>query len=198
VDRIAKQDKCVIYSFGVNLDSSFEADLLKRAPGCEVWGYDHTADGWGPEINDTNLKHRAHFQPWALGGTDQHGPRDYPMFWTLHSIMKHNGHNFIDILKIDIEGGEFESLTPFVAAHTEGVFPVGQLQLKIHAQFGRERSNNFFKWWNALEAVGLRPFKAEPNWVYDDITGAPPQLSESEYAFINIRGDHALVNEAFN
>ena len=65
-DRIAKQDKCVIYSFGlpplclfpvasipllalcnlagVNNESSFEADLLRRAPGCEAWGYDYSVD----------------------------------------------------------------------------------------------------------------------------------------------------------
>lgn len=29
---------------GVNSESSFEADLLKRAPGCEVWGYDYSVD----------------------------------------------------------------------------------------------------------------------------------------------------------
>ena len=62
VDRVAKQDKCVIYSFGltflcldpshyccvylvlfltgVNDDSSYESTLLRRAPGCEIWGYD--------------------------------------------------------------------------------------------------------------------------------------------------------------
>ncbi|KAI0246468.1 hypothetical protein BJV78DRAFT_149512 [Lactifluus subvellereus] len=55
VDRVAKQDKCVIYSFGlnpctwirriplclprlsltgVNDDSSYESTLLRRAPGC--------------------------------------------------------------------------------------------------------------------------------------------------------------------
>jgi len=30
---------------GVNDESSFEADLLKRAPGCQVWGYDFTTKG---------------------------------------------------------------------------------------------------------------------------------------------------------
>ena len=27
---------------GINGESSFEAALLERAPGCEVWGYDFT------------------------------------------------------------------------------------------------------------------------------------------------------------
>ncbi len=63
MERIAKQEKCVIYSFGasnlasslaarglivgcagINGESSFEAALLERAPGCEVWGYDFTVD----------------------------------------------------------------------------------------------------------------------------------------------------------
>jgi hypothetical protein len=29
---------------GINGESSFESSLLKRAPGCEVWGYDYSVD----------------------------------------------------------------------------------------------------------------------------------------------------------
>ena len=68
MDRVVKQDKCVIYSFGtplrhfffvallciahvmidvigINGESSFEQSLLKRAPSCEVWGYDFSVNG---------------------------------------------------------------------------------------------------------------------------------------------------------
>ena len=49
-------------------------------------------DQWGPEImDDPELSHRAHFQPWALGGTDMHGENDHPKWWTLDSLMKLNG-----------------------------------------------------------------------------------------------------------
>ena len=89
------------------------------------------------------------------------------------------GHTFIDILKIDIEGGEFDALAPFVARYSDGVLPVGQLQLEIHANAGHERFDAFHKWWVSLEAAGLRPFYSEPNLVYIDIVrGAPPELSE--------------------
>lgn len=64
VERLATQEKCVVYSFGaffllsrstkwptvetrytgINGESSFEASLLERAPGCEVWGYDFTVN----------------------------------------------------------------------------------------------------------------------------------------------------------
>ncbi len=29
---------------GINGESSFEASLLERAPGCEVWGYDFSVN----------------------------------------------------------------------------------------------------------------------------------------------------------
>ena len=64
LDRVAKQDRCVIYSFGIafffirahvmfkmiwykgiNGESSFEQSLLQRVPGCEVWGYDFSVKG---------------------------------------------------------------------------------------------------------------------------------------------------------
>jgi hypothetical protein len=70
VERLARQKKCVVYSFGaspsrrhaknaegadcrryvytgINGESSFEAGLLERAPGCEVWGYDFTVNSVG-------------------------------------------------------------------------------------------------------------------------------------------------------
>jgi hypothetical protein len=97
---------------GINGESSFESSLLKRAPGCEVWGYDYSVnsvrvschffcqgpfltilfDQWGPEITDVvTLRNRAHFQPWALSGTDDHGEHSSPKYWTLDSLMKLNG-----------------------------------------------------------------------------------------------------------
>ncbi|KAH9069718.1 methyltransferase domain-containing protein [Lactarius deliciosus] len=201
LDRVVKQEKCVIYSFGINGESSFESTLLKRAPGCEAWGYDYSVDSWGPEITgDPELRDRAHFKPFALGGTNNHEDHDNPKYWTLDSLMDLNGHTFIDILKIDIEGGEFDALTAFLSARAaaEGdVLPVGQLQLEIHAREGHENFEYFARWWAALEAAGLRPFWTEPNLVYINLVrGVRPELAE--YSFINIRGNHALVNEAFN
>lgn len=199
LDRVAKQDKCVIYSFGINGESSFESTLLKRAPSCEAWGYDYSVNSWGPEITgDPELRERAHFKSFALGGTDNHTDNDNPKYWTLDSLMDLNGHTFIDILKIDIEGGEFDALATFLSARAEGdVLPIGQLQLEIHAREGHENFVYFSRWWTKLEAAGLRPFWTEPNLVYVNIVrGVRPELAE--YSFMNIRGNHALVNEAFN
>jgi hypothetical protein len=89
------------------------------------------------------------------------------------------GHTFIDILKIDIEGGEFDALASFIASHEDGDLPIGQLQLEVHAWNGRERFDYFVKWWESLEAAGLRPFWTEPNLVYLNIyRGSGPTLTE--------------------
>jgi Methyltransferase FkbM domain len=102
-------------------------------------------------------------------------PQNLKFIVLLHTV----GHTFIDILKIDIEGGEFDALTPFITAHAEGVLPVGQLQLEIHASGGHERFEYFNSWWESLEAAGLRPFWTEPNLVYINIArGVPPGLAE--------------------
>jgi len=248
-----------VIMIGVNGESSFEQSLLRRAPGCEVWGYDYSVDNvrvscpffnqeplltcpfhqWGPEIkDDPELRDRAHFQPWALGGADDHGEHSNPKYWTLDSLMRHNGtlrsissqlrhslsasisgHRFIDILKIDTEGAEFDALTAFVNEHAHSNLPIGQLQLEIHAQGDRGRSEYFFKWWESLEAAGLRPFSFEPNllhitgrecakpevvevrcfnWVLCRVWPCQPGYPFCQYSFINIRGNHALVNDAFN
>ncbi|EPQ57149.1 hypothetical protein GLOTRDRAFT_58317 [Gloeophyllum trabeum ATCC 11539] len=195
LERIARKPKCVIYSFGVNGESSFEATLLQRAPGCEVWGYDFSVNSFGPEITEVpSLNARSHFYPYALGSYD--APESNPPYYTLQSLMKKNGHDFIDILKVDIEGAEFESLTSFLNAHsvTEGL-PIGQLQLEIHARDSKYGEfKNFLKWWESLERFGLRPFWTEPNLVYVNlIRGVRPDLVE--YSFINIRGQHELVSD---
>ncbi|KAH8831857.1 methyltransferase domain-containing protein [Flagelloscypha sp. PMI_526] len=160
-----KQD-CVVYSFGINHESSFEAEILKSTRHCEIWGYDYTVKSFGPEI-DTSLTPRTHFHPYTLGGWDGTGPDDSKMY-TLESLMQQNGHKHIDILKIDIEGWEFETLDTVLKPYldTGRPLPFGQLQIEIHVW--NKNFPQFLKWWENLEKVGLRPFWTEPNMVYQN------------------------------
>ncbi|ETW81146.1 hypothetical protein HETIRDRAFT_45919, partial [Heterobasidion irregulare TC 32-1] len=200
IEVVAMKQECVIYSIGINGESSFEADLLDRAPGCQVWGYDYSVDSFGIEIQRfEDLKNRSHFEPWALSGKDAHGVNDKPKHYTLQTIMDLNGHNFIDILKIDIEGGEFDSLIPLLEAYVHPPsgparpLPFGQLQLEIHAWNGRDRLDSLLPWFELMERAGLRPFRNEPNLVYLGwVKGSHPDLVE--YSFINIGGDHELIS----
>ncbi|KAF7979842.1 hypothetical protein HWV62_40585 [Athelia sp. TMB] len=179
-ERIEKKESCVIYSVGINHESSFEAHLLDRGPGCQVWGYDYSVDKFGPEIDEVpELKKRAHFKPYALGGKDE--PRSTPPYYTLATLMAMNNHTFIDVLKIDIEGGEFDALASLVDAYPDQL-PFGQLQLEIHARDEAQSAfPRFLAWWERLEAAGLRPFWTEPNLVYLNIwRGSRPDLTELE------------------
>ena len=103
----------------------------------------------------------------------------------LVSLEIHVGHTFIDVLKIDIEGAEFSTLTTFLAANrpsnamSNTKLPIGQLQLELHAWDDYANFSFFHNWWTALETAGLRPFWTEPNLVYVNYaTGAKPQLAE--------------------
>lgn len=133
---------------------------------------------FGPEIeNFLDLKSRAHFHPYALGGKDDHGPGANPPFYTLPTLMEMNGHQFIDILKIDIEGFEFSLLTDLIKAYKGKPLPFGQLQLEVHA-WGKSFVE-VLAFWRDLEEAGLRPFWTEPNLVYLNLyRGHAPDLSE--------------------
>ncbi|KAH8092674.1 methyltransferase domain-containing protein [Cristinia sonorae] len=206
--RVAKQPECVIYSFGINGESSFEATLLTQGPTCQVWGYDFSVSSFGPEIESIHsLKSRSHFSAVGLGAQD--APSESPPLYTLKSLMEANGHKWIDVLKIDIEGAEFDSLVKFIddftvvdpsTGESTTVLPVGQMQLEIHARewSGYGDFAHFNAWWEKLEKAGLRPFWTEANLVYINIfkSGVRPDLVE--YSFMNIRGDHALVSDKFN
>ena len=91
------------------------------------------------------------------------------------------GHNHIDILKIDIEEAEFDVLGELVASFADKnqPLPFSQLQLEIHAWHQHAEFPYFLKWWESLEAAGLRPFWFEPNLIHVNLLrGVPPDVAE--------------------
>lgn len=181
IDRLATQkEPCVVYSFGVNHDSSFEAALLARAPNCEIWGYDYSVTMFGPEIhNNPVLSPKTHFFPYMLGAHDN--PHNSPPEFTIQTLMERNGHKFIDLLKVDIEGGEFDAIPafmrPFIGANAP-VLPIGQLEIEIHAWNERGDFAPFYSWWSEMERAGLRPFFTEPNIVHVSHLRTRPDVVE--------------------
>ena len=103
-------------------------------------------------------------------------------FLSLKKQKHPSGHTFIDILKIDIVGGEFDALTAFLDQRARDgleLLPIGQLQIEIHAREGHERFDYFARWWESLKVAGLRPFWTELNMVYVNfMRGVRPELAE--------------------
>jgi len=150
---------CVVYSFGIGSDWSFEelmgtgdkfglsgSELVrkKEGMGCDVFAF------------DPSMGHAAHvhqpgavwFQPIGLGASDEQivEPQSSivnwdngrskirpPAKWTmasLSSLMQSLGHSHISLLKIDIEGYEWGAL---LAACDSGILrKVEQLVLEVH------------------------------------------------------------------
>jgi len=114
--------------------------------------------------------------------------------YALQSLMAQNGHTFIDILKIDIEGWEFDALSAIIKEYKSHgqPLPFGQLQLEVHVW--KKNFTDFLSWWEMLEGAGLRPFWTEANLVYLNYNrGSSADLAE--YSFVNINAEHALTSD---
>lgn len=171
---------CVVYSFGVHEDSSFESDILSST-FCQVWAYDPTVDQIGNPIRPSNQ--RVHFQKLGIAGENRENLK------TLKSLMDINGgHEWIDILKMDVELAEFPSLENILDTFEE--LPFGQLLVEFHLHFdphGPEQAKHTLvtaqrtlSILERLEKKGLRIFSMEIN--PGDSTG-----SFCEISFINVK-----------
>ncbi|KAF7797831.1 hypothetical protein EIP86_009037 [Pleurotus ostreatoroseus] len=197
LSRVAEKPNCIIYSFGMDWESAWEASILDNTQHCVIWGYDHQTKSFGRQVSHASFskKQRTHFASHVqLGPVDKHGRNDEPKLYTLSTIMKNNGHAFIDILKIDIEGYEFDTLREIVQPYIESgkPLPFGQLQIELH--LWNKKFADFLGWWQTLEAAGLRPVMMEPNLVYANYNrGSGAELAE--YTFINIKGNNIFITD---
>ncbi|KAF2827532.1 hypothetical protein CC86DRAFT_321696 [Ophiobolus disseminans] len=203
----APNDGLVIYSFGINGESSFEAEMLERVPSARIWGYDFSVDGWGKQIPSSE-RHRTFFKKVGLGKEDLHSAS--PPFYTLPSLMKENGHMYIDILKIDIEGSEYDALDTFMdafdgiqSASGNSVLPIGQVMIELHlgdgvhldgpnagADVGFDR---FKKWWERLERMGMRPSWIEINLFAVTLGSGKSDPRCTEYVWVNARDEKNVL-----
>jgi len=208
-------------------EASFEAELLARTRHCQLFLFDHTASAlprglstsatlragldsfYGPldasnyneDLDYWDSRHiwqRAHFKPYRIAGYDAHGMGDKPKTYTLESLMRQNGHTHIDILKIDLEGWEFDALMAFLIPSPEfsserpRVPPVSQMLLELHV-WNLEFSD-LLSWWSTLERAGLRAVAREPNLVYQNYNRM--QGAElAEYTFLNVAASNVFISD---
>ena len=141
----AQQSRCLVYAFGGHAEVEWDIAMAKHT-GCEHYIFDPTApchepnkekescEPWakllGPKlIAEHNI---TSYEPYGISGHDgklrwfNHG---VPVF-TLASIMKRLGHTGrrIDVLKLDIEGSEFDVIPNLVNSGIE----IGQLLIEVH------------------------------------------------------------------
>lgn len=153
----------IVYSFGIGDDISFDRAIIKEFD-CKVYGFDPTPrsiqfiktqslpnnfiflpygisdhDGFIQFFLPENTNHisGATFNRWGIKGNNII-PVNVPVK-KFDTIVKELGHSKIDILKMDIEGSEYEVLNDILASNIE----INQILIEFHHRFpgiGKERT----------------------------------------------------------
>ncbi len=165
-------------------ESSFEAECLERT-FCEVHAFDFSVDSFGHQVQTKYLGKGANFNKIGLSYKDSNST-----LLTLGSLMRSRGHDWIDILKIDIEGEEFLNLEQIMDEFSQ-TLPFTQLLIELHIdKYGRDFIS-MLKLWEKLEGLGLRAFMNEIN-LYSCV-GTNTKPTAVEYSFLNIKGKHRII-----
>ncbi|CAE8611594.1 unnamed protein product [Polarella glacialis] len=173
---------CTVYSFGSRGHMDFEEGLAERGLGCEVHIYDPTspapagAAALGFKFHSVGLGPRDGQAKVGDGG------QVLPVL-TLASAMQANGHDHIDILKIDIEHMEHDVVAQIAAS---GWPSIGQLLIEVHIGADRGYTGKTLDTLiKNIEKANLRMFHHEVNWEF----GATCCI---EYSFIHMDWRPAL------
>jgi hypothetical protein len=154
VEPYALKKPCLVYSFGINWDFSFD-DTVSIKFGCTIRAFD-------PSMKNA-VDHRRGVNIWfykiGLGGQDVVSPNGWTIK-TLQSIvsMLNDTGKIIDYLKIDIEDNEWKSLE---AMYTSDILSrVKQFGIEIHTMpTGTVNTKAFHYRWTVLkrlESFGFR------------------------------------------
>lgn len=145
----------VVYSFGIGEDISFDLDIIKRF-GCEVHAFDPTPDSinW---LKKQALPENFHYYNFGLANSDRIAkffPPDKEIMVShtilkdiykevperkafdvelrkLKTILEFLNHNKIEILKLDIEGAEYEVIEDILTDDIE----IKQILVEFHHRF---------------------------------------------------------------
>jgi len=163
----------IVYSVGLGEDTSWDEGIVKRF-GLQVWGFDPTPKSIEYVNSNVNLGQNFHFTPEGLGikkdvltFTKPQNPSHVSMregkhdglgetvevpVNSLKNWMQTFGHTHLDILKIDIEGSEYDVLEDWIQKKW---FPMEQLLVEFHQRFfaDKTRHNNVL---NGLKANGFQ------------------------------------------
>ena len=132
-----RSGECIVYAFGVQTEWSFEASASML--GCVVYAFDPSVmRSAGSSINPGIP---IVFYPYGISDHDHDkisasgGERKWRMR-TVQSIMKEFNHSYVDVLKFDAEGKEWDILPGLSQLSSK---KVGQIVSKLHLRNENEK-----------------------------------------------------------
>lgn len=172
-------EESTVYSFGVGEDISFDLALIERF-GLRVHAFDPTPRS-GAWLRMQETPEEFIFHEYGIGSYDgsvMFHPPENPNFvsysvvargapsgpaikapvYRLSTIMNLLGHANIDLLKMDVEGAEYEVIKDLIMSGMN----VGQLLVEFHhrwPQVGARRTREAIR---ALNRAGFRIFNVSP------------------------------------
>ncbi|XP_059176349.1 probable methyltransferase-like protein 24 [Physella acuta] len=162
---------CIIYSFGINDDFSFDDDAAK-VYGCHVYSFDPSMKG----LDHYNRSNHVHFYKIGLDGKTYTNSRNWTLM-TLSDIRKKLRHENtpVDLIKMDIEHSEWPSIMEMTSSRA--LDGVRQFLVEYHMKgFSRENLLPRMKAMKAIEAAGFRRFYSHKNvFTKSTVPGFPVQ-----------------------
>ena len=176
-----KNIRPLVYSFGIGEDVSFDCEIMEKY-GAEVWAFDPTPRSIA-FIEKKNLSKKFIFTPVAISTMDgevnfcmpkneknisgslvKHSNVDHRDSITvkalsLNSIMRQNSHTKLDVLKLDIEGSEYDVVENILQTK----IPITQIVLEIHDRFFPEKNAKSKKLVRLLREANYKLFAVSQN-----------------------------------
>ena len=175
-----KQKKCLVFSFGIETDWTFE-DMMDKL-GCTIHAFDPSVD-----YPATRGKHIT-FERLGVSAKADIGQK----LDTLSSILKKYNHqnSIISYLKMDIEQAELEGLPVWLASGA--LKNVQQIALEIHLTENVNVSVKFFETLKKLYFEGsFRLISYEPNGCFKNIDKSQDKFYRLfEIVLKKVNGNH--------